>query len=97
MLCRTYIRAYRLAADLKQMEMADKLGVRMATYKSWEYGFSHPQSQRNQMKLVHFFGKTLPIILGPAMLEEGEVRSLVAGAPEPGPKRIEEPTTPTTS
>lgn len=81
---RTYIRAYRLVNRLKQHEMADNLGIRMARYKSWEYGYSRPEDLRSQQRLEHFFKKSLPQILGPAMTvpseEEGvefEIRCLV--------------------
>lgn len=83
-LCRTYIRAYRLANGLKQHEMADNLAARVATYKSWEYGVNRPSTHRQRMILEHFFKKSLPEILGPAMIvslegEEGgfEIRCLV--------------------
>ena len=82
MLHRTYIRAYRLLNGLKQHEMADNLGVRMAKYKAWEYGYSQPKDLRDRQRLEHFFKKSLAEILGPAMLvssEEGgmEIRPLV--------------------
>ena len=77
MLFRTYLRAYRGHHGHTQVYMADELGVRVPTYKAWEYGINRPRLERDRARLANYFGLPIGKILGPAVIVDGELRSVI--------------------
>ena len=62
------LKALRRAANKTQAEIADELGVKLETYRSWEYGKRNPTGQM-AIKLAQYFGVSTDTVLGSSFAE----------------------------
>lgn len=63
------IKALRLASKKTQTQVARDLGVKLETYRSWEYGKRNPTGKA-AIKLAQYFGTTTDTVLGSSFAEE---------------------------
>lgn len=62
------LKALRLAAGKTQSQVAEGLGVKLETYRSWEYGKRNPTGQ-TAIELARYFGVTTDTVLGSTFAE----------------------------
>lgn len=62
------IKALRVASKKTQTQVARDLGVKLETYRSWEYGKRNPTGQM-AIKLAKYFGTTTDTVLDSAFAE----------------------------
>lgn len=62
------IKALRLASKKTQTQVARDLGVKLETYRNWEYGKRNPTGE-TAMKLAKYFDTTTDTVLGSSFAE----------------------------
>lgn len=62
------IKALRLATKKTQTQVARELGVKLETYRSWEYGKRNPTGKM-AIKIADYFGVTTDTVLGSTFAE----------------------------